>query len=177
MNPNKLTITGLALVIAILGYFLAKPAEKQPAPEFDYFAVYAADVHYGSYDPEINYYVKIPNGVPLKDRVQTLADKLSILRFSRLPIKLVSIKDDQGKKTAIIDLREIKNSNNITWRSRYFQGTAGGTDTTISLKNSFMQSGYEGPWIDEVEFRYNGQLLSANKWDHIPGLCHDVDTF
>ena len=174
MSLNKLTIAALVVIIAALTYFASKPAEKQPVRQSDYFAVYGIDVHNQVYKPEIHYYVKIPNDVPLKERLQTLADRISRFKFSRLPVNVMKIDDTNGKKVAIIDLRESDPKSSKTWRSDYFQGSVGGKATTVTLLNTFQQNDSKDSWIDEVRFYYNGQPLSSDRWDHIPGLCSDA---
>ena len=47
----------------------------------------------------------------------------------------------------------------------FFQGSYGGQQTSIRLKESFLQPQYQGPWIDQVQFYYNGEPLEG--WDHL----------
>jgi hypothetical protein len=65
----------------------------------------------------------------------------------------------------MIDLRESDESPG-TWRGGYFQGSSGGYDTQIRLMSTFLQEDHKGPWIDGVEFYYEGKPMTS-EWDHI----------
>ena len=187
MSFYKLIIAGLLIIISflsylILSYLLVKPDNRQPEQQSQqqseeqieqqqagFFAIYDMDLY--TEEPVIDYYVKIPGDASLKARVQMLADKLSKLKFSNLPINLVNIEEVQGKKTAVIDLRS-KAENKKTWKSHYFQGSAGGKQTETRLIKTFLQGEYDGPWVDGVEFLYNGEDISREHWDHIPKLSN-----
>ncbi|NLM92507.1 MAG: hypothetical protein GX168_06160, partial [Bacteroidales bacterium] len=47
----------------------------------------------------------------------------------------------------------------------YFQGSMGGMNTSIVLRESFLQPDYDGVWIDAVAFYYQGDPIGA--WDHL----------
>ena len=158
-------ITGV--IILIIAVFFYNLSAKEPNLQSDLFAVHGCDVFVG-YNPEILYYVEIPNPIPLLDRIQLLANKISRLKFGRRPITVVKIDLRQHKKIAIIDLhdREVPLSEHGTWYYS-FQGTAGGISSWITLTKSFLQKDYQGEWIDGVEFLYNGKQFTNDQWDHI----------
>ena len=47
----------------------------------------------------------------------------------------------------------------------FFQGSAGGINTQITLEESFLQKEFNGPWIKGVKFFY--QSSPIEEWDHI----------
>lgn len=129
-----------------------------------FFKVYGANN--GTTDEEINFYVAIPNNLPLLGKLQQLADRLSRFEFRYLPINVLRIENHNGKKIAIIELNEIGDSYPSSWRGLYFQGSTGGHFTTITLIKTFLQEDYKGDWIDGVEFYYEREPISDD-WDHI----------
>lgn len=134
--------------------------------EFEFFPVYGPDRE--AMNAEINFYVRIPKNLPAIEKLKILADKLSRFKFG-LPIEVLRVKEQKGRKIAVINLLEHKETDinsELTWRSVYFQGSTGGFFTTKTLIETFLQEDYSGEWIDGVEFYYEGKSIS-NDWDHI----------
>ncbi|MHC4951228.1 MAG: hypothetical protein ACYTEU_09645 [Planctomycetota bacterium] len=174
-SPNiKLLICGLlagVVALALVNYLFNVP--EQTAPESDFFPVYGIDPKTRNIvDPDILYYVKIPNSIPLLYRVQMLADNISRIQFGRLPITVMEIEVRQNQKIAIINLNDSKMSmgKHHTWRD-IFQEPAYEMSTTTTLITSFLQKDYQDEWIDGVEFLYNGEPFSSNQWNdfHLEG--------
>ena len=86
------------------------------------------------------------------------------------------IKDIEGKSVAVINLRESPINEEIagpeemighSWATYYFQGSTGGVLTSIKLVETFLQRDYRGPWIDGVQFLYEGNQID---FEHVEGL-------
>jgi len=121
-----------------------------------------------TYEGKIDFYVAIPQDLSLFAKLKLLADKLSRLKFRGLPINVLKIENGDTKKIAIVELEE-KEGHYFpsSWRGNYFQGSTGGTVTTATLVETFLQRDYKGDWIDGVEFYYEGKPIVAGDWDHI----------
>lgn len=125
-----------------------------------------------SINKEINFYIAVPKDTPLKKKLEIIADKLSQFKFSGLPISILEVKNENGKKIAVVNLGEIEENKGITdpaniqgdatdtWIFGYFQGSAGGSATVETLVETFLQREYKGEWIDGIEFRYEGKPIS-----------------
>lgn len=148
--------------------------------EFDFFPVYGADQ--GANDLEVNFYIRIQKYASLTDKLNIIADHLSRYKFNYLPLKVMTIDDQEGRKIAQVNLDEHqwnKGTGNqqysgnagFTWSANYFQGTTGGWFTSQTLIQTFLQNHYKGEWIDGVEFFYEGEPIGD--WDHIQ-LKHTV---
>jgi len=129
----------------------------------EYFKVYGADKEVNS--EEVNFYIAIEKNLSLLEKLRLIADRLSRFKFNHLPIKVLKIENINGKKIAIIELKERKGLR-VSWRFDYFQGSAGGHFTTITLTKTFLQKNYKGKWIDGIKFYYEDKPISGD-WDHI----------
>lgn len=129
---------------------------------------------------EINFYIEVSENLPLEKELDIVADKLSRFKFSGLPIKILNIKNENGKKIAVVNLEESSINKSITepekisgnpgdtWRFGYFQGSAGGSATTETLVETFLQRKYKGQWIDGVRFLYENKPID---FEHVPDLA------
>lgn len=106
------------------------------------------------------------NHVTVIETMQAIADIISKDVFDNLPIVIEEIKEVDGKKVAIINLVEDPNSE-IKWSNNFFQGSAGGSITEVTLKESFLQKEYNGVWVDGIQVFYEGE---APEFDHVPFL-------
>ena len=129
-------------------------------PEF--LEVYECDMHYNTYT---GFHIAVPEDLPLLQKMRLLADRLSVYRFGRLPIEVLKIENREGKRIAVIDLRESGYSERPSWSTGYFQGSTGGGMTQTTLVGTFLQPDYEGDWVDGIEFYYEGKPME--EWDHI----------
>lgn len=145
--------------------------------ETEALPVYGANIN--DYKKEIKFYISIPKNDVLFDKLNIIAQKLSSLYFSSLPIEVTNIVTEENKKVAVINLKESKENQGIndpskykgaTWATQYFQGSAGGTLTSVCLIETFLQRDYKGEWIDGVRFTYNGGPI--DQFDHVPNLSH-----
>lgn len=130
---------------------------------------------------EINFYIDVPENLPLEKKLDIIADKLSRFRFRGLPIKVLEVKTESGKKIAVVDLeesdinkgitdyRKISGDPKNTWRIGYFQGSAGGRATTETLVETFLQRKYKGQWIDGVAFLYENKPID---FEHVEDLAN-----
>lgn len=158
-------ITGI-IILSII-YFGQKIKKEEIKGEYEYFPIYSADKE--AEKEEINFYVKIYKNLSLIEKLKIIADQLSKFKFDGLPINILRIEERDNKKIAIIDLKELTSSDNLLpfWRTKYFQGSAGGYFTTLTLIKSFLQEDYKGEWIDGIEFYYEGKPILEGEWDHI----------
>ncbi|MCY6369325.1 hypothetical protein [Clostridium ganghwense] len=147
---------------------------KNSKNKFTVFTVYTANVD--TCAKEIGFYINISEDVPLIDKLNIIADKLSKSYFGGLPIEALKIEEKQGKKIAIINLKEFAENQGITdssklkgktWRTQSFQGSTGGSITSTTLIETFLQREYEGEWIDGVKFLYNHEDVD---FMHVPKL-------
>lgn len=116
--------------------------------------------------PGIGFYVATDENATLYEKVALIADILSRVYFRDHPIDLLRIADRDGKKIAVVDLREPESEGVFSWRSGFFQGSSGGYWTTYMLVNAFLQQDYKGEWVDGVVFYYQGKPI-IEEWDHI----------
>lgn len=73
--------------------------------------------------------------------------------FQGVQVTVKGIQDINGKKIALIDLKD----GSQKWEYTYFQGTMEGLSSETSLIDGFLQKGMKGPWIDGVKFTLNGK--------------------
>lgn len=154
----------MVVLVALASHFI-DVGENQPTPQNSFFPVYGYDRNL--LQEEINYYVNIPNSIPLLDKLKMLADGVARFQFHSLEINVLRIEFLQGKKIAIINLQEPEHLNSYSWVSSCFQGSAGGAATKFILVESFLQTDYKGQWVDGVKFLYNGKPIAPDQWDHI----------
>lgn len=95
-----------------------------------------------------------------------LANELSKQVFEGLTIDVEEVKVINGKKIAIINLKEDSNLS-VGWESNFLQGSTGAAITDITLKETFLQKGYTGEWLDGIQIFYEGK---APEFDHMPHL-------
>lgn len=144
----------------------------------EFFPVYGADRNY--MNTEINFYLRIPKNLPLIEKLKIIADRLSRFQFGYLPMEVLRLEKQNGKKIAVINLREhewnrnidwnkpqlMSGSAGVTWRAHYFQGSASGGFTRITLTETFLQRKYEENWIDGVVFLYENEPIGEEDWGH-----------
>lgn len=118
--------------------------------------------------PIVDCYVDTGRDQPVMQKLRVLADRLSRLKFSGLPIEVSRIDTVTGRRVVVIDLRELHEGYEPpTWRAGYFQGSTGGMITQTTLVHSFLQKDYRGEWVDGVRFLYQGEPIREGDWDHI----------
>ena len=135
--------------------------------------IYTANIN--TYIKGIDFYITMPKEDSLKSKLSTIAKTLSEVYFSNLPIEVLEIDD---KKIAIINLEERSEGSMKTtmqtsksWATGFFQGSTGGTITTIRLVESFLQKDYKGEWIEGIRFLYKGQPVD---FQHVPELSEVI---
>lgn len=125
-------------------------------------------------EPEILFHVKIEQALPLRIQLSIMADALSRHCFYHLPIEVQGIQEYDGKKVAVVNLKEFdrfetgKIWHGASWAQGFFQGSAGGASTTYILRESFLQQENPMPWVDGVVFLYEEQPL--RNFEHVAGL-------
>lgn len=147
---------------------LAKSGKKSG---FDIIPIYTANID--TYKREVDVYTLLPRDKTLEEKLDYVADTLSKQHFSGLPIEIVKIEDVDGKSVAIVNLEELPENQGITDTSKYkgeswaighFQGSSGGTTTSTTLIETFLQKEYKGEWVDGVKFLYNDKEIG---FDHV----------
>lgn len=139
----------------------------------------------------VGFYVFVPDNWSIEKKLKHLANKLSHYQFGHIPIEIQNIEHRREGTIAIINLREsewnsklrvqflelwdegkgkeadslLRRMHGPTWFVGYFQGSTGGMRTTITLRDTFLQPGYRGDWIDGIVFLYENEPM--NKWDHV----------
>lgn len=141
---------------------LINEVEKQVAGRIP--KIYCYSGHFGC--EGIGYFVAVGERATLSEKVERIAGVLTKYHFHNHPINVLRIEDRNGRKIAIIDLRESEKERAFTWKGGFFQGSSGGGTTTYTLVNTFLQPDYTGKWVDGVEFYYEGKPISKD-WDHI----------
>jgi len=120
----------------------------------------------------VDHEIFVPKDYLLPEKLDALAAELSRSRFRGLPVDVLAIRNRDGRKIAWINLREdptvlTATGRPITWSGLYFQGSAGGSMTTGTLIETFLQKEYPGPWIDGVRFFYENKPIEEAGFDHI----------
>jgi hypothetical protein len=112
--------------------------------------------------------VKIPSDADLQQKLSMLADSLSFYYFNNLLIRIKDFRDDNVAEIELVEPDGFKGPGSLPpYRNWYdfFQGSHGGRETSIRLQYTFLQPNYEGQWIEDIEFTYQGQPLED--FDHI----------
>lgn len=116
--------------------------------------------------------IAVSSDLELSEKIRLLADSISACCFNNLTIELLSI--DTLPESGVllkVNLAESPKYEGPGTRDPYqswydyFQGSTGGMNTTLVLRESLLQPDYKGPWIDAVEFFYQGKPIG--EWDHL----------
>jgi len=118
--------------------------------------------------------ISVPATAMLLEKVQLLADSLSYLRFNGLEIEVMEITHvpDIGLllRVNLAEDAAFKGPGSLpsfhSWYD-FFQGSAGGMETTITLRASFLQPSLYGEWVDAVAFYYQGKPFADEEWAHV----------
>jgi len=172
------TSVAVIVIVAIAAFaagYLWRGEPKTEPPQAEPSETKSADIYLpivslndSAWAEEVLCYVRVPADLPLKQRLDLLAGRLSTIKFGRLPIDVLGIEERGGRRVAVIDLRNPSDSLAGSWYNR-FQGSAGGTASTVALCGTFLQLGFDGEWVDAIEFYYQGKPFT-NEWDHVPAL-------
>lgn len=148
--------------------------DKLSKKDDNFYAVYTANTF--TMDKEIYFWMYIPGSQSIKQRLDVLARALSQTNFNNLPIEVMKIEEVDGKRVAVINLKESKENQGFadyslfkgySWVQGYFQGSTGGSNTSTSLIETFLQRQYDGEWIDGVKFLYT----NGSDWlEHVQEL-------
>lgn len=125
-------------------------------------------VNPNSYEIEILDSMKVCIDEPLEDILRAICVRLSYRAFYNLPILIDSIGVLEGKRVVYVNLKE--SIGKMKWNRNFFQGTAGGLQTSMTLRENLLQRDYEGDWIDGLLVSYEGEPISKDYWDHMGHL-------
>lgn len=158
----------LALLAGIaIGYALGP---SPPSPELTLY-----DGNADATDIAPQFGVTFPPDLNPQQRLETLTTLVSRYHFCTLPIEVVALQDE----VATINLAEhdwnqdpenpvdFPGCSGRSWRTNYFQGSAGGMITSKTLAYTLLQPEFQGEWIEGVTFQYQGEPIEAGDWDHI----------
>lgn len=124
------------------------------------------DARFYSKESVDNRFLPTPADMPIEQKLSSVAHELSKHLFDGLPIEVKTRSYPDGSLTAIVDLRELSgNPTDPSWARGFFQGSTGGGCTEATLLAAFLQPEYNDPWVNAVEFFYEGKPWKT--WDHI----------
>lgn len=92
-------------------------------------------------------------GLSINENLHKIAAELNSKVFQGVQVTVKGIQNTNGKKIALIDLKD----GSQKWEYTYFQGAMGGMSSETSLIDGFLQKGVKGSWIDGVKFTLNGK--------------------
>jgi len=178
-GKNILLLIAVAIVFFVIGYILRDtiiggPPQEDALPDSTasaeddlnsgrFFRIYDLDAY--TWKEEVSLFIRPPENLSLGKKLEFLAYYISYFKFGMNPIEILSIDESDGKRIAVINLKEPDEKGRRTWKGIYFQGSTGGGITQHILEYSFLQRDYEGEWIDGIEFYYEGKPIE--EWDHI----------
>ncbi len=112
--------------------------------------------------------ITIEENLSIENKLEVIAEELSKTHFDNLPIEAKKIEQIDGKKIAIINLREYQKPSDQkkTWIDYLNAGSAGSRITLITLEESFLQRDLKGEWIDGIKILYEEQNIE--EMDHFP---------
>jgi hypothetical protein len=126
-------------------------------------------------DIEPQFTVTLPPDLTQAEALELLTTLISRYNFCHLPIAVVGIENE----IATINLAEhpwnqettapptLPGCSGATWRTLYFQGSAGGSITSKTLAHTLLQPDFTADWIEGVTFQYEGEPIEEGDWDHI----------
>lgn len=175
MLKNKYTPWIGLLITAVVTFGAGMLTENlyRTAKTAKSLTVYGTDDQVTTVQTDFN--VTFDSKLNQKQQLEKLSDLISRYKFCSLPIEVKSINNG----IAIVNLDEhpwinkgstpasIPGCSGRSWRYGYFQGSAGGYATTVTLARTFVQPNYQGNWIKGVQFYYAGKPIQDGDWDHI----------
>lgn len=172
-NKYKLWISSLVIIVVAFGAGILTEYLYLTPKITKNLTVYGTDEQVNEIQTDL--YVSFDSKLNQTQQLEKLSNMISGYKFCNLPIQVKSIKDG----IAIVNLDEhpwlkagstspsIPGCSGKSWRYGYFQGSAGGYATTVTLTRTFVQPSYQGNWIKGVQFYYAGKPIQDGDWDHI----------
>ena len=139
-----------------------KPKEEAKVNKIK-LSIYTIDDN--SLEPNESSTIELNESLSLEDKLKELSKTVSEKKFDKLTIEVKSVDTVNGKKVATINLAD---SNTNKWLPK-FQGSTGGSVTSNTLIENFLQSNNKskGEWIDGVKFLYNNEKI---EYEHVSDL-------
>ncbi|MBR9999178.1 MAG: hypothetical protein KFF73_09410 [Cyclobacteriaceae bacterium] len=150
---------------------------RKPWKENEYLPVYTGKDVYSEEDsvtrtvPVIDRLIHVNKETSIAHKIKILSDSVSEGYFHGLEISILKLDSASGNLVLFLELLEDDDYDGPgslpmyqSWYD-FFQGSSGGINTTIILKETFLQRFYKGEWIDAVVFYYGGKEIG--EWDHI----------
>lgn len=185
MKTMKYSTVFLLASILALNACRDKPKEEPVSPEpvpvaetvYETFTLYGTKDSLFAIDGLIRMVAVAEQELPLDQslsigqKLETLLDSLSARHFNGLEIAVRQVEENGDSLIAHIDLRERPDYSGPgslplfqAWYD-YFQGSYGGSQTSLILQETVMQRDFSGPWIDAAVFYYRGQPMDM--MDHL----------
>lgn len=160
-----------ALMLAGIVLYVSLVLRPTPEPHLlrvdrdEILTVYTVDPQ--TMERGVSHYVYVPGDYDVAEKLAALAESLSRYQFHGLPIRILALESLEGDRIAVIDLGESDEVSDPrrSWKAGYFQGSTGGQVTTVTLRDTFLQRGYPGRWVDGVVFYYQERPMA--EWDHV----------
>ena len=166
---GKLLALGIVGLLAgiVIGYTL------RPIPSSPDLTIYAGNADATDIEPQFG--ISFPAELNQQAQLDQLTALVSGYNFCTLPIEVVTLDND----VAIVNLAEhdwnqdpdnpatFPGCSGQSWRTNYFQGSAGGMITSKTLAYTLLQPEFQGEWIEAVTFQYQGDPIEEGDWDHI----------
>ncbi|MGP1387888.1 MAG: hypothetical protein ACTS2F_30405 [Thainema sp.] len=163
------------LVVGIVGLLLGTVLGRQfqPIQPADGLDIYVGNAD--ATDTETPFSITLPPDASQAAELEQLTTLISRFNFCHLPIEVVNVENN----IATINLVEHswnQDPNNpatfpgcsgTSWRSNYFQGSAGGMITSKTLVYTLLQPDLQEDWIEGVTFQYQGEPIEEGDWEHI----------
>lgn len=172
-NKYKLWISLLIATVVAFGAGVLTENLYRTARITNKFTIYGTDEQANKIQTDL--YTSFDSKLNQTQQLEKLSNLVSRYKFCSLPIQVKEIKD--GIATINLDEHpwvKAKNSppsipgcSGKSWRYGYFQGSAGGYATTVTLTRTFIQPSYQENWIKGVQFYYAGKPIQEGDWDHI----------
>ncbi len=168
MQFRLLTFGIVGLLAGVAISYALRPI--RPSPEL---TLYEGNADATDIEPQFG--VTFAAELNQQQQLEKLTTLVSRYNFCALPVEVIALEDD----VATINLAEhdwnqdpehpvtFPGCSGSSWRTNYFQGSAGGMITSKTLVYTLLQPEFRGKWIEGVTFQYQGEPIEEGDWDHI----------
>lgn len=175
---------GIVIIVVTFTLISCKDSKKIVENESEAFKLYTSkdtflvDQQLTRQIPTVERIIRIEKNRSILEKLQTIADSLSIYYFNGLRLEVSTDQNNNTKDSAyvIVNLLEKDSYDGPgslpSYQSWYdfFQGSFGGLNTQITLEESFLQKGFNGSWIKGLRFYYQGSPIEESDHVNLSGL-------
>ncbi len=170
---HKKRIPFLAIILSVLLIVGCKNEKKEVVTLYIYASKDTLLVEENVYKqvPYVISTLQVNKNKTILEKMTVIADTLSKGYFNNLEIEVSSFDQLPEEDFVKINLKEQSQYDGPgslpsyqSWYD-YFQGSYGGKNTTIILRESFLQRDYESKWVDGLVFYYQGKPMEP--MDHL----------